>query len=553
MAGLRTEQIPNMEFEFVEPNRILLKENGRVNEDETLDYRAYEIFQDDTSIREKRLIPMAYYRFLKSFTVPTFNQVTWDTKFAPSVGEKIDTVLFPFQRQAINRMIKQKRCMNACSPGLGKSIQALACLSHYGGTDKNDLVVCPSYLTANWMNEIKKWLPEDKAATAVVINKAGKKEIEAATKTLLFSPGIKIISYDLLANILGKRKGTPSRPYFNTVILDESHFIKERTTTRYKNMAGYIKSCKQIYLLTGTPSPNRNKELFTQFSLIQPSVFYQYDTFAFRYCDAKMDKFNRFDDRGSSNTRELSFLMSYLAIRMRREDHIDDLPAVIREKIVIEPQTSSKRFSTQKKKFMDELNNIDKSESAMLKVQALASEMFRLTATIKEKPVIEYLRGYVADPELEKTILFCKHQTLMGAITDFLKEVGLGFIEISGQTDKGTRTNLIAKFLTDPTCMIAVLTTGTCATGLNIVPVRRMIFCELEWSPSTLDQCEARINRIGGAKNLHYIYLVCSNSLDDMVFRKLERKTALITDVVDASKNYGDFTFDQQSKRQKTE
>ena len=380
-------------------------------------------------------------------------------------------------------MIKRKRCMNACSPGLGKSIQALAALSYFRVPDTtNDLIVCPSYLTANWMNEVEKWLPD--GVSAVVISKAGKKEIDAATALLLTTPGIKIISYDLLSNILGKYTGAVKR-YFNTVVLDESHFIKEAKTTRFKNVAKYLRMAKQIYLLTGTPSPNRSKELYTQFNLIQPSVFYQYDTFAFRYCDAKYDKFNRFDDRGSSNTKELSYIMSMLAIRMRREDHLDDLPSVTREKIVIQPTTISKRFSTQKTKFINELNKIESNESAMFNVQSMASEMFRLTATIKEKPVIEYLKGYIDDPELEKTILFCNHQSMLGAITKFLTEANIDHVEISGQTDKIGRIERIDRFLNDPGCMFAALTTGTCATGLNIVPVRRMVFCELNWSPAS--------------------------------------------------------------------
>lgn len=533
-----------MEFEFVAPDRIIFKENG--NDAETITCKAYEVFEHDTSITDKKLIPSAYYRYLKMFTMPSYSEATWDTTFKALVGDKINNALFQFQREAIYRMIKQKRCMNACSPGLGKSIQALACLSYYNGSSTNDLIACPSYLTANWMNEVRKWLPDD--TDAVVIAKAGKKEIEAATRTLLFAPGIKIISYDLLANILGKRTGQPSRSYFNTVILDESHYIKDGKTTRYKNIAPYIKSCKQMYLLTGTPSPNRNKELFTQFSLIQPSVFYQYDTFAYRYCDAKHDAFNRFDDRGTSNVKELSFLMSYLSIRLRREDHIDDLPSQIMEKIILQPPAVSKRFDTQKKKFISELQNIETNESAMFKVQSIASELFRLTASIKERPVIDFLKSYVVDPDLEKTILFCKHQTMLAAITTFLKEERLGYIAISGSTEKNSRTSLIDRFLSDSDCLFAVLTTGTCATGLNIVPIRRMIFTELEWSPSTLEQCQARINRIGGAKQLHYIYLVCDNTLDDMVFKKLQDKTALITEVVDAGKRYGDFEFTKKRK-----
>jgi SNF2 family DNA or RNA helicase len=100
-----------------------------------------------------------------------------------------------------------------------------------------------------------------------------------------------------------------------------------------------------------------------------------------------------------------------------------------------------------------------------------------------------------------------------------------------------------------------VLSIGSCCTGLNIIPIRRMVFVELDWSPATLDQCEARINRIGGSDHLHYTYLLCDHTLDPMVFNKLKVKSELITEVVDDSNNYGDFEFDdgdgdiQQSKK----
>jgi SNF2 family DNA or RNA helicase len=197
------------------------------------------------------------------------------------------------------------------------------------------------------------------------------------------------------------------------------------------------------------------------------------------------------------------------------------------------------------------LKTVDDSEAAKFRLQAMASDMFRDTAAIKVEPVLEYLRNYILDDDLEKTILFCKHQVMMTAVVEFLTENNLGFIQVSGQTPMGGRMGLIDKFKTDVGCKFAVLTTGSCSTGLTITPIRKMIFLELEWGPSVLDQSEARINRIGGAKHIHYVYLVCDHSLDNMVFGKLERKTALITQVVDSGKEYGDFEFQSPAKKTK--
>lgn len=538
-------------FEFVNDGIIILKENGKVIKEETLDYNAYGIY---ASVKEAntKLIPTSYYRFMKSKNTLSkipFDQKFWDDKIGPKLGEKINNCLFSFQRETIYRMITTKRCLNACSPGLGKTIQALSCLTYFNHANGSDIILCPSYLRANWFEEVKKWYPSLESQTSVIW-KAGKKELEGVLDKVFKQPGIKIISYDMFATLCGKAGKIGVNP-FNTIIMDESHFIKNGKSLRFSTIAKYVKTSKQMFLLSGTPSPNRPNELYTQFSMIAPGVFYDYFTFAHRYCDGHRDKFNRFDDRGSSNTSELAFLMSKLCLRLRREDHLDDLPAITREKITVTPKVISKTFKKKKATFMDLLKQMDDSEETMFKVQSMASEMFRDTAAIKIDPVIEYLGSYIEDDELEKTILFCKHQTMQTSVAEFFDTKGINYIQISGATAMSERMGMIDKFKNDPECTFALLTTGSCSTGLNITPIRKMIFLEMEWSPSILDQSECRINRIGGAKHLHYTYLICDNSLDEMIFNKLKRKTELITQVVDSSKRYGDFEFESDKKKTK--
>lgn len=547
-----------IDFEYVDDNTILYKEGGRIIKDEELDHETYSIYVDaskSTGGTCYNLIPQCYYKVLIDSIGPDkqfFEESYWENIIAPRLSQEIRDVLFPFQKNAIYKMIKSRRCMNAASPGLGKSIQGLSCIAFFRNPKKGDVIICPSYLRSNWLNEIKTWLP-DEVKNTVIIEKAGKDDLDQALNTLLYHNGIVIISYDMMANMFSKSKTHSSlKNIFNTVLMDESHFVKDASTKRYRNIGGPIKKSNQVFLLTGTPSPNRNKELFTQFSFIRPHEFYDYRVFANRYCDGKLDKFRFYNDTGSSNVSELSHLMKKMVIRMRREDHIDELPDVFRTKVMVRPTTVSKQFMKRKQKFFEELGKIETDENAKFRVQSLASEMFRDTAVIKIQPVLEYLAGYINSMDLEKTILFCKHQIMVKAVEEFLGNNGSRYISISGQTDMKVRPDLIAKFR-DPgsDIMFAILTVGSCATGLNITPIRKICFLELDWSPSTLSQCEARINRIGGAKKLQYTYIICEQSLDEMVFNKLKNKTLLTTDVVDGGKEYGDFEFNEEINKKR--
>lgn len=540
-------------FEYISKGVILLKEGGRVVQEETLDDRAYSVYmnaRDEGTV----LIPTPYYKILKDDSVMVdivFDREEYERTIVPKIGNDIDAIFYPFQRETVYRMIKKKKCLNACSPGLGKTIQALSALVYFNTPQSNDVILCPSYLRANWLEEIRKWFPGHESRTSVVWA-AGKKEYASVVDVVFNQPGIKILSYDMFASICGKHRAKPA-VNFNSFVMDESHSLKSGSSIRFKNTAAVIKKARQVFLLSGTPSPNRPNELYTQFSLIQPYAFYDYRTFAFRYCDGKFDRFNRFDDRGASNTQELAFLMSKMSLRLRREDNLKNLPAILRQRVVVAPKSISKDFSKKKNVFLETLKTMEDDAQSKFKAQAMVSELFRDTAEIKIAPVLEYLDNYLLDTELEKTILFCKHQVMMTAVTDFLTSKGQQYIEISGKTPMKGRLESIKTFIEDDTTYFAVLTTGSCYTGLNIIPIRKMIFLELEWSPATLDQCEGRINRIGGAQQLHYIYILCEHSLDGMVYNKLKKKTTLITEVVDDGAEHGDFEFEEEncSKKQK--
>jgi SWI/SNF-related matrix-associated actin-dependent regulator 1 of chromatin subfamily A len=537
----------DLSFEFVETNEIVTSANRKIS---VFEYeQLYVSERGDAKRAGITLIPPPFFRFLSqtgnNVNETKFSLKSWEFECAPRLTAKINHSLMPFQREAVYKMYKARRCINAADCGLGKSVQGLAALLCCRNSLKGDLILCPGSLRANWMAEVKKWLGEDYPVQ--IINKGGKAHIEASTKAMLFGPGIKIVSYDMAATFFkALSTSARSRAYFNTVLCDESHQLKEPSTKRFQYLAPVIKASWSVFLLTGTPAPNRNAELWSQFSLVNNVAFRDRRLYTDRYCNGHLDKFNRYDCRGASCMKELAYMTRKLVIRMRREDHLDEIPAVTRQKVILSPETMPSAFNKKMVQFRKTAQDADSDKYATQRLQALASEMFRETALIKQKPVLEYLDTF-CQPDREKTVLFCIHHTMLDAVSGFLTDKkNVDFIVISGKTPMKERTALIEKFLTDPAVTYALCTLGSCSTGLNFTPVAAMVFLELSWDLCSMLQAQCRINRIGGATHLSYTYLLCDNTLDESVFRKIKNKNKNTIQVLEGGKDYGDLHFDQK-------
>ena len=84
----------------------------------------------------------------------------------------------------------------------------------------------------------------------------------------------------------------------------------------------------------------------------------------------------------------------------------------------------------------------------------------------------------------------------------------------------------------------AVLALTACGVGLNLACADTAVFAELCWNPSTLEQAEARIHRMGQkASHVSVYYLVGGmekeDSLDNVMFMALVRKSRAAARAVD--------------------
>jgi len=173
--------------------------------------------------------------------------------FAPLRFQYIDAVA------GVNRFFFQpggkRGLMLAHEVGLGKTIISGMILKHliYHKHIRNALIVAPLSIIRQWMEDLK--------------NKFGIEPIEINTKKLKgFVPkdfNIYLISYDLL-----RERVSELHKDWHLIIVDESHFIRNSQTQRFKA----VKELKTKFwlLLTATPMHNRIEDIATQLFLFVP-------------------------------------------------------------------------------------------------------------------------------------------------------------------------------------------------------------------------------------------------------------------------------------------
>lgn len=448
------------------------------------------------------------------------------------VSPKVEATCYPYQRQVLERMIAQRRVFCALTMGLGKTMISIGCLSHLHKSDSMSIVICPSYLINNWEHEFQTWW--EGAQLHIIRNK---KNFNGEWDTL--KGKIILISYTMAAKFLKECPGQT----FDNVVLDESHYMKSTKSLRFKHMHVQIRSSKNVFLLSGTPMPNRPEELFAQLHLLYPEFFSDYFKYCNWFCDGHIDEWNRYNARGSSNEEQLQEIMSQAAIRLRREEVLEQLPQCRRDMIYLTPDSIPKEFRSKFSTFEKLLKKADK-EDVSFELKKIISELFRMTSFIKRR----YVKSYLSDNVLgtnEKVILFAKHKHFIEFISEFLEENQTKHIWIDGSVNNDQRSQRIQQFLHEDDTQIAILSLGTCSTGLNLVPVSKMVFLELDWSPSILLQAECRINRIGAAPHLNYAYLVCENTLDSYIYKRIFNKAQNAEFIVDGGKVFDDLSIDE--------
>lgn len=417
------------------------------------------------------------------------------TYFAPALlNVDLDARLYPHQKEGVLKAIAWGKAMIGDEMGVGKSAQGIALAKHFGG---RVCIICPSYLCKNWMNEMDFWHPEHD------ISIVGK---EVPSESV-------IVSYDLThRRNLGK---------FNVLTLDESHYVKNKSAKRTKAIMKIAKQTPHVFLLTGTPAPNKPVELWTQMSMLIPIG--TYTSFTHRYCGAKQSPLGFVDVSGATHKKELAWLMkSTMLIRRLKRDVLQHLPPKTRTTLEVDVHCKGMKDKFKRWKEINKLCMQQETHELIFERKQIVSELFMMTADAK----VDVIKKICADLP-PKTLIFHHHKILGDAIEEVLP-----CMRIDGTTPREKRDEYVKDFQegrVDYACL-SMLAAGT---GITLTRATNILFAELYFVPGVLMQAEDRAHRIGLKEPLTVTYVIANGSLDRHMFKSATSKLSVLDKCLD--------------------
>lgn len=442
-------------------------------------------------------------------------------------GEQFRGKLLNFQKEGLDFLLKSSgNALLADEMGLGKTVQTLS----YVATEKQTfpvLVVAPLVTLNNWEREIAKFMKKKSRNGRII-------ESESPTSTIIRTGKSKelpvtdfyIINYELLY----KRLSDLSKLNLRTIVCDEVHNLRSKTTQKYKAVKklAALPSLSYRIGLSGTPIYNRGSEIWPIVDILRPGLLGSFKEFCEYFCYVNdKGKAIVLENKRASLRNELQ---KHVMLRRKKSDVLKELKDKVRYKEVIDADTDyyfdelRKIWTKLEEEQKDAETAFDKSASYH---RAIQSE--RQIAGIAKLPhVINFVKNIM---EIEESVVvFCHHKVIHKLLHDSLGEFSPVSI-IGGQSDK-LRQDQIDKFQKgESKLMIAGLRAGN--VGINLTRAKYVIFAELDWSPAIHRQAEDRLHRIGQKNTVFAYYLIGNGTLDDHVANILVDKSYEIDSIMD--------------------
>lgn len=380
--------------------------------------------------------------------------------------------LYPFQKTAVDLLLKSKRQLLAYDMGLGKTIIALAAAEKL---NLPTLVICPAFMKATWEREFKNFKIND-------------------------------IRINTWANIKFENP--------MVLIVDESHYGKtpeSQRTIAFMDVAKRVRGRSgYVWLLSGTPAKNSAAELYCQLIAVGLEGYETYLEFADEFAESFLAKYSQMSrpivkHRGVKNLEKLRELYAPLMHVLKAKDVLD-LPEQIKKKII---STFSVFNEDDLGAFRSDVESFMKKNFSTKKLQQAQMNI----ATTKS--LVEELKM-----SFEKIIIFSDH---ISPARDFANHFECGLI--TGEVPIEKREAIIKEFKENGSVLSCTI--GAAGVGLNLQFANCIVFSDSSWSAADMLQAEKRIHRIGQSEHCHYFYVVDSG-LGEIIHETIQKKMELM-------------------------
>ena len=425
----------------------------------------------------------------------------------------------PHQKEAIQKLVENKRYVLADDMGLGKTTSTIISALETGA--KKILIICPASLKINWQREI-----ENYSKRSVYISE-GKN----------FDPNhdFVIINYDIIKNFHDPKKKDDSqilRANFDLVVIDEAHYIKNPQAQRTKLINDIVKRVDRLWLLTGTPMTSRPIDYYNLLNLVDSPVAKNWMAYVIRYCEGYQFKVGArkvWNVMGASNLEELRDRTSNMVLRRLKEDVLD-LPDKIITPVYL--RLKSKKYEEVMGDYYNWYErNPEESKSLTVQFTKL-TEVRQVIADEKILSTIEIAENIIEQGK--KVIVFCN---FTNSLEKIVEHFGKSAVRLDGSMSKADRQNSVDRFQTDDKVKIFVGNIKAAGVGITLTAAEAVIMNDLSFLPSDHSQAEDRAYRYGQKNNVLVYYPIFENTIEGIIYDILNKKKQIIATVMGDVKN----------------
>lgn len=490
-----------------------------------IDYRfATDMIQDISSLKDcQLLIEYAHLNIQRGFDeLLCLNEVKGVEQYW-------------YQTETVKKVLKyfHGRVLLCDEVGLGKTIEAGMLIKEYllRGMVRNILILTPPSLVSQWKEEMQV-----------------KFGIEfVTTEDPLFQSNAdgfwreRFIIASIHTAKGGKSFNKVISEFYDLVIVDEAHHLKNRNTLSWKLVNEIQK--RFIFLLTATPVQNNLIELFNLITLLKPGQFKTERLF-------KKEYIQRGNQRMPVNKEKLRELLRDVMIRNTRSAIDLKLPRRFASTIKVEPTDMERQV-------YNGITNIVRDSSfhlprnmASLLMREAGSSPFALKETLTGlqsisltsiAPIIEAIDGVgeiskgksliellLKNPS-EKKVIFTQYLKSMDYVTSLLTGHDFPFVIFRGNMSSREKDDAIRRFSEDIPILVSTESGGE---GRNLQFCNTLINFDLPWNPMRIEQRIGRLHRIGQRRDVFIFNLSVCDTVEDNILSILDSKINMFEMVI---------------------
>ena len=417
--------------------------------------------------------------------------------------------------------------------GLGKTIQTLAHLlieKETGRMEHPCLIICPTSLIQNWMDEADKFAP---SLRVLVSHGSGRKE----GHTGIGEADLVLTSYALLRQDIEFLKIQD----FSLVILDEAQYIKNHRA-QTAQAACSLKSTRRL-CLTGTPMENHLGELWAQFNFLMPGFLGSAEAFNTRFR-------RPIEKEGSDWVRQtLSRRLAPFMLRRLKSQVETELPAktVMIHRVEMAPAQrdlyETVRLAMQSRiqeeiasrglgrSHITILDGLLKLRQVCCDPRLLKNNAAARAGGVENSAKLHALLEMVTEmlEEGRRILIFSQFVGMIRLIEAELKALDIGYSLLTGETQD--RATPVRQFQAGETKLFLIsLKAG--GTGLNLTAADTVIHYDPWWNPAAESQATDRAHRIGQTKPIFVYRFLTVGTVEARIQGMQERKKKLADSIL---------------------